>query len=262
VINKERRTKLEHNTRRFEKTHPDVYPKPKASGRDGLPFGQDAADVQAGPDVQANGQPASNGQHSGPPVVGADGAKPEADPFNVASLRLSQDFASAVGVKTLLKTVPVKKPSKEWFVRTHPDPAYRLQTAVLELKEDRETYLVAPALWSALADEKTFSPRLLVTAINRQRVLFLWPIRLPGADGKIDDWSRSAIDAADDAKSQWVRVTSNMSLGAYEVAVASGQVADPVWPEISFQGIIKIGFRDKMISDWDHPVLKRLRGEV
>ena len=75
-----------------------------------------------------------------------------------------------------------------------------------------------------LADEKTFSPRLLVTAINRQGVLFLWPIRLPGADGKIDDWSRSAMDAADEAKSRWVRVTSNMSLGAYEVAVASGQI--------------------------------------
>ena len=40
-----------------------------------------------------------------------------------------------------------------------------------------------------------------MTAINRQGVLFLWPIRLPGADGKIDDWSRSAMDAADEAKS-------------------------------------------------------------
>ena len=86
-------------------------------------------------------------------MAGADAAKPEADPFDLDSLRLSQDFASAVGVKPLITTVPVKKPSKEWFVRTHPDPAYRLQTAVLELKEDRETYLVSPALWPELADE-------------------------------------------------------------------------------------------------------------
>ena len=253
---------MDHNTRRLQKTHPDAYPTSKPSGQDGLQFGQDAADVQVGPNVRANGSTASNGQHGGPPLVRADAAKPEADPFDVASLRLPQDFASAVGVKTLLKTVPCKKPSKEWFVRTHPDPAYRISTAVLELKEDRETYLVSPDLWPSLADEKTFSPRLLVTAMNRQRVLFLWPIRLPGADGKIDDWSRSALDAADEAMSQWVRVTSNMSLGAYEVAVASGQVAEPGWPDVSFQEIIKIGFRDKMISDWDHPVLKRLRGEV
>jgi hypothetical protein len=253
---------VDHNSRRLQKTHPDAYPASKPAGQDGLPFGKSAANVQAGPDVQANGQAVSNGQHDVFPSVGSDVSKPEADPFDVASLRLSQDFASAVGVKTLLKTVPVKKPSKEWFVRTHPDPAYRLSTAVLELKEDRETFLVSPNLWPLLADEKTFSPRLLVTAMNRQRVLFLWPIRLPGTDGKIDDWSRSAMDAADEAMSQWVRVTSNMSLGAYEVAVASGAVADPVWPDVTFQEIIKIAFRDKMISDWNHPVLKRLRGEV
>jgi hypothetical protein len=102
----------------------------------------------------------------------------------------------------------------------------------------------------------------LATAINRQGVLFLWPIRLPGADGKIDEWSRSALDAADEAKTRWVRVTSNMSLGAYEVAVASAQVAEPDWPDLSFQEIIKIAFRDKMVSDWNHPVLQRLRGEV
>jgi hypothetical protein len=246
----------DHSTRRFRKTDDDAYPTPISSGNHGLPFGQDVADVQA------NDNGASNGQQNGLATAGADSAKPEADPFDLASLRLSQDFASAVGVKKLLKTVPVKKPVKEWFVRSHPDPAYRINTAVIELKEDRETYLVAPSLWSSLADEKTFSPRLLVTAINRQADLFIWPIRLPGADGRIDDWSRSALDAADEAKSRWVRITANMSLGAYDVAVASGQLSDPSWPDVSFQEIIKIAFRDKMISDWNHPVLKRLRGEV
>jgi hypothetical protein len=192
-------------------------------------------------------------------MTGADVAKPEDDPFNLDSLRLGQDFETAVGVRKLITTIPVRKPSKEWFVRTHPDSAYRLQTAVIELKEDRETYLVAQALRSELA-EPTFSPRLLVPAINRQGVLFVWPIRLPGADGRIDHWSRSAMEAADEAKSRWVRVTSNMSLGAYEVSVAAGQIPEPVWPPLSMQEIINIAFRDQMISDWSHPVLKRLRG--
>jgi len=215
-------------------------------GQDGLPFGQDVADVQAGPDVQANGQAGSDGRIDGLAMAGADVAKPEADPFDLASLRLSQDFASAVGVKKLITTVPVKKPSKEWFVRTHPGLDYRLQTAVLELKEgDRETYLVARDLWSELSSEPTFSPRLLVTAINRQGVLFLWPIRLPGADGKLDDWSRSAMGAANEAKSQWVRITANMSLGAYDVAIASGLASEPSWPEMKFQEIIKIDVSDR-----------------
>jgi hypothetical protein len=223
---------------------------------------QDEAGVAVTPDARPNGRAGSDGQQAELPRPVDDWVKPEADPFDLNSLRLSQDFASAVGVKKLLMTVPVKKPSKEWFVRTHPDPDYRLQTAVIELKEDRETYLVAQSLWPALADEKTFSPRLLVTTISRQGILFIWPIRLPGADGRIDDWSRSAIDAADEAKSRWVRITANMSLGAYDVAVASGQIANPAWPDIAFQEIIKIAFRDSMISDWNHPVLKRLRGEA
>jgi hypothetical protein len=191
-----------------------------------------------------------------------DGPEPEADPFDLDSLRLSQDFASAVGVQRLVTTVPFRKPSREWFVRTHPEPAYRLQTAVLELKEDREVYLVAPALWASLASEPTFSPRLLVTAVNRQGVLFLWPIRLPGPDGRVDDWSRSALDAADEARRRWVRIVANMSLGAYDVAVATGQVAEPGWPSLPFQEIIRVAFRDRMISDPDHPVLRRLRGEA
>jgi hypothetical protein len=184
------------------------------------------------------------------------------DPFDLTRLRIPQDFASAVGVKRLITTVPVRKPSKEWFVRTHPDPAYRIQTAVLELKEDREIYLVAPGLWPELMEESTVSPRLLVTAVNRQGVLFLWPIRLPRSDGRIDDWSRSSLEAADTARKRWVRITANMSLGAYDVSVGPPGIPDPDWPDISFQEIIKIAFRDKMISEWDHPVLQRLRGEA
>ena len=34
------------------------------------------------------------------------------------------------------------------------------------------------------------------TAINRQGNVFLWPIRMPGPDGKILEWHRSAAEAA------------------------------------------------------------------
>jgi hypothetical protein len=230
--------------------------------QESLPFAQDGADAAMAPDVQADADAASNGQANGLAWPGADAVKPEADPYNLDSFRLSQDFASAVGVKRLVTTIPVKKPSKEWWVRTRPDAAYRLETAVLESKEDRETYLVARPLWPELSAEPTFSPRLLVVAINRQGVLFLWPIRLPGSDGKIDEWSRSALDAASEAAIRWVRVSADMSLGAYRIDVASGRLPDPTWPNLTFQEIIRIGFRDKLIESWDHPVLQRLRGEV
>src|SRR5262249_15028388 len=161
-----------------------------------------------------------------------------------------------------LLAVPVRKPDKSWFVRVHPQEEYRLQTAVIELKEDRETFLVDRSLWQELATEATFSPRALFTAVNRQGVLFLWPIRLPGADGKIDEWSRTALEAADMAAKGWVRVAANMALGAYDVFQASGQLGEPEWPQVSFRELLRTAFRDRYISDLNHPVLRRLRGEV
>jgi hypothetical protein len=195
--------------------------------------------------------PPSNGPVQAPP-----------DPFDPARLRMDQDFDEKSGVKKLVTTIPVRKPSKEIFVRTHPNPAYRLQTGVLELKEDQEVYLVCPSLWPALADEGTFSPRLLVTAITRQGVVFLWPIRLPGPDGRIDNWNRSAATAADAARTQWVRVTSNRNLGAYEIHVAAGITAEPDFPDLPMKEILRIAFKHKYIDAFDHPVLRKLRGEV
>src|SRR5262249_2757047 len=102
--------------------------------------------------------------------------------FNLSQLRLSQNFADAIGVKKALLTVPVRKPGRQDFVRVHPDSAFRIETAVIELKDENETYLVSPNLWSELPTELT--PKILFTTINRQGVLFLWPVRLPGSDGK------------------------------------------------------------------------------
>jgi hypothetical protein len=185
------------------------------------------------------------------------------DPFDPARLRLSHDYLTAAGVKKLLTTVPVRKPSKEWFVRCHPDPAYRIETCVIELKEDGgETYLVDPSLWPELAGESTFSPRALITSVNKQNTVFLWPVRLPGPDGRHDDWSKSALEAAIYATGTWVRVQANMSLGAYEVFQATGSLADPEWPVLPFNELLRIAFRDRFINTPDHPVLKRLRGEA
>jgi hypothetical protein len=187
---------------------------------------------------------------------------PGPDPFDPDSLRLSQDFGAGLGVKKALLSVPVRKPANSWWVRVHPSADYRLQTAVIELKEDRETYLVAPALWPGLATEATFSPRALFTAVNREGVLFLWPIRLPRADGRTDEWSRTALEAAGRATKGWVRVAANMALGAYDVFEARGQLGEPQWPEAAFRDLLRIGFRDKLIDCLDHPVLRRLHGEA
>ena len=119
-------------------------------------------------------------------------------------------------------------------------------------------YIVAKDLVPELVGE--FVSKTLFTAINRQGVAFLWPVRLPDPDGKDFEWWRSMREAADLATTQWVRVKANKHLGAYEMFVAESTMSEPVWPEASFQDLVKLAFRDRLISKLDHPVIKRLRG--
>jgi hypothetical protein len=165
-------------------------------------------------------------------------------------------------VRKVLLTLPVRKPDKSWFVRVHPDETYRIQTRVIELKEDRETYLVERSLWPELATEATFRTKLLATAISRQGVLFLWEVNLPRPDGRVDEWNRTALDATNRATKRWVRVIANLALGAYDVFEATGPLPDPEWPATPFPELLKVAFKDRYIADLSHPVLRRLRGEV
>ena len=185
---------------------------------------------------------------------------PPPDPFDPAALRLDQSFTEGPAVKKLLTTIPVRKPGPQDFVRVHPAEDYRLDTAVITLKDDRETYLVSPVLTRELLDECT--PVTLFTTVSRQGVLSLWPVRLPGQDGKTMEWWRSAREAAELAIGSWVRLKANTALGAYEISVASGTIPDPQWPALSFHEILKIAFRDFMVDNPDHAVIKRLRGQV
>jgi len=187
---------------------------------------------------------------------------PTTNPFeDLSALRLDQSYTDTVGVKKLLTTVPVRKPGRQEFVRVHPNPKYRLTpAAIIEVKEDREVYLVTPSMAQSLPGE--FSTASLYLTITRQGVVLLWPVKLPGPDGKHNEWHRSAAEAAERAMGKWVRVTSSMSLGAYEMFEASADLPDPVWPDISFEEILKIAFGDRLVDSPDHPLVQRLRGAV
>jgi hypothetical protein len=181
------------------------------------------------------------------------------DPFDLASLRLNPSFTETAGVKKLLTTVPARRPNPQDFIRVHPSPDYRENFAMIDLKDDREDYLVRPEILSDLAGEVVYNT--IFTAINRQGVVFLWPIRLPALDDRKSDWPRSAREAAEMAMDQWLRIKANMSLGAYEITLAEKIKAEPVWPELSYQELVRIAYRDRMIDTLDHAVVKRLRGQ-
>jgi hypothetical protein len=184
---------------------------------------------------------------------------PPANPFgDLSTLRLGQSYMDT-GVKKLLTTVPVRKPNRQDFVRVHSGDDYRLTpAAIIELKEDREVYLVPPEIASEIPGE--FGAATLYTTINRQGVPHLWPVKLPGPDGRYNEWHRSAAEAAERAMKRWVRVTASMSLGAYEIFEAIGDIPEPEWPELCFEEVLQVAFRDRYVNSLDHPLIRRLRG--
>ena len=181
------------------------------------------------------------------------------DPFDPANLRLSQSFVETMGVKKLLTTVPVRKPSAQDFVRVHPSPEYRENFPIIELKDEREEYIVTAGLVPELTGE--FVTKTLFTCINRQGTVFFWPVRLPSPEGKDLEWWRSAREAAELAMRNWVRVKANLNLGAYDIFKAESVISEPEWPQVGFWDLIKIAFRDHLVDRIDHPVIKRLRGQ-
>jgi len=180
------------------------------------------------------------------------------DPFDLGNLRLSQSFTETAGVKKLLTIVPVRKPNPQDWVRVHPGSEYRENFPLIELKDEREEYVVAASLVPELVGE--FVSKTLYTTVNRQGVVSLWPVRLPDPDGREMEWHRSAREAAELATTRWVRCKANRSLGAYDILQVEACIAEPTWPDLTFQEVIRIAFRDRLITSMDHPVIKRLRG--
>jgi len=187
-----------------------------------------------------------------------EGVQPS-DIWSPKALRIDQSVLNSGAAKKLLTTVPVRKPNKQDFVRVNPDPAYRLTVGLIELKENRETFLVLPTVSQELSESEFFLATLYLT-INRQKVLSVWPVKLPAADGRCNEWHASAAAAAERAMGNWIRLAANMSLGAYEISEAIANYGEPEWPEHSFMEILKIAFKNRVIETSEHPVVQQLRG--
>lgn len=181
------------------------------------------------------------------------------DPYDPSQFVANSSVSGGIGITKELVLCPVRKPNKQEFVRLHPSPDYQLRAHILELKDERETYLVMPAVAAELPGETRTV--LLRLAANRQGAVFLWPVPEPSIDGRESGWGTTARTGAAKAESCWVRLIANMSQGGYDVFYASGALGAPVWPDRSMRDILSIAFGESfIIRDGGHPVVKRLLG--
>ena len=192
---------------------------------------------------------------SAPIQAGHDQQK---SPFS--SLRLTQNFGETLGVKKVLTTVPVGRPSTDRFFRTHPSPSWVFPGWVLENKVAGETYLVSTEVASVLGS--LARPVELYAAIDRQNNPFLIPIPLPGPNGVRNPWHESLAQAVERAKVVWLRISANKDLGGYDIYEATAKLPDPIWPDITMDELLEIAFRGRIIQNVDHAIVQERLGNI
>ena len=186
------------------------------------------------------------------------------DIFNdLSQCAVDQSFEASAIVQELV-TIHVRTPRKREWVRSHPDPAYRQDMTLLELKEEDIQYFVHPRIRDhigKMCGPTILTNRELVLAITRQGDPFLWKLGMPDDMGRLNPWHRSARKAEERAREQWVRVVSNKNISGYNVYTPLGAFPDPQWPDESLSDLLKIAFDGCIIESIDHPAIEHLRGK-
>ena len=102
---------------------------------------------------------------------------------------------------------------------------------------------------------------MMRTVITRQGTVILWPVRLPDADGGSTNGTNRQRTPPKYAITRWVRIKANMAIRALRPNFRrQSTIPEPTWPDLSFQELLRIAFRDRLVDRLDHPVIKRLRG--
>jgi hypothetical protein len=179
---------------------------------------------------------------------------------NLDDIKVSQDYVSQVQVEKLLTKIPVKRPEFPKFVRVNPDPAYRLDTVLVEVKYAREAWFFPTPHMRARMSDHIKAVRLF-TAITRQGTLYLWPAKLPDPNNPMTvPWAESGLDAAEMCMTRWYQIKGNTEISGFELTPGSELLPEPVWPTRTFNELMKIAFRELMIRDENHPIYRELNG--
>ena len=188
-------------------------------------------------------------------------------PFNFETLRVTE--VTPILIKHMLTSIPLRKPNtRVKFFRIRPGPKWKFDTYLLDLggnSEGEGKYLLNPDLYPKVIETKKLKlVTIYVGIIYGSGEIFLSEIAQPDVEGKDNEFNRTRRIAYTKGETQWVKLQRNDSIGAYDIVLAVSKLPEPEWPEEP-QNIIKaieIAFKDRFIDDYNHPVLKRLRGEL
>jgi hypothetical protein len=181
--------------------------------------------------------------------------------IDFASQTYPQDFQNQIGVKKVLLTVPVRKPTNQTWWSSSPDPAYRGLFGLLPVKDSSEIYFVQQNLVVPL--QKWVKPFLLVTMVTSEGNPFLLPIRRPGADGRTNpawDGMEDAVKLSWDNPGLYILTSWNDQTRGYDCTISDEtlNLPPPEWPTESFNELMNIGFKRYYIDTLEHPYVQFL----
>jgi hypothetical protein len=134
--------------------------------------------------------------------------------------------------------------------------------AVLHLNNDREYYLVSPSVAQAYPAEMT--PLNLYLARYTDGTPFLIPVpQLKEGDRKRSPWHTNLEEIVTImGREHWIRSIPNMAASGYDCIVSEIDYAVPCLdPNLTMNDYVKIGFKNQVITDINHPALKQLLGK-
>jgi hypothetical protein len=184
--------------------------------------------------------------------------------IDLDSISLDEDYAAGMEEEGTPDALPITKPQRDWFIRTH--PTHHKNVRLLEIKSgaDRGFYIVARPLWPLChGQDIALKPVRLTLAVSRESGPFLWPLKLQeeGCKNRADDWSASALRICKKAETAWVKMFTKPGGSCYSHKVAEGITAEPAWPSQSFEEQLALAFEGKILNDPDDPLLRRIQGK-
>jgi hypothetical protein len=171
------------------------------------------------------------------------------------------------GVETLLTPLPIMKLSDARdFVKVSADEDYwspELCFVSVPIQGEKRDmlHLIDEELALQYLPANKIRRFRLVLATKPYDVFFLAQLPTMNLD---NSWNSSALKAFEQAKVNWVCVTSRKAEGAeaYKIDAAQDLDAfpDPKWPSRSLEQLIETTFHGAQIETADHPALLRLIG--
>lgn len=170
----------------------------------------------------------------------------------------------------LLTTIRTTKPDNTDFFRIRPGDEWTMEFPIFAPKgktgKGNEKYLVMPEFQQELVERNSLlSVRFYFGVIWGSNLLFISDVGIkPNGEGELNSYHKSRMELYELAKEKWISISANMELGAYTATEAKSKIPDPIWPlkPVNIGEAIEIAFKNNVIDSPDHPILKKLRGEI